>query len=128
AISGAHRGDTVALRRTLDAIKPGDEEGSVQSLLAEAGERPAELPLLRPLNFRHAQTKLLLVALASRGPRHLVSGAPIDVAGLFASSSAPGMRFSTRVRGRETGGLPTRTLPPPIHGGDRERLRLLAAC
>jgi hypothetical protein len=128
AISGAHRGDTVALRRTLDAIKPGDEEGSVQSLLAEAGERPAELRLLRPLNFRHAQTKLLLVALASRRPRHLVSGAPIDVAGLFASSSEPGMRIFARVPGPEIDGLANRILHPPIHGGDRERLRLLAAC
>ncbi len=128
AISGAHRGDTIALRRTLNAIRPGDEEGSVQRLLAEAGERPPELPVLRPLNFRHAQTKLLLVALASRRPRHLVSGVPIDAAGLFASSSDPGMRILAGDQSPQAAGLANRILHPPIHGGDRGRIKVLAAC
>ena len=128
AISGTHRGDTVALRRTLDAIKPGDEEGSVQRLLAEAGERPADLPLLRPLNFRHAQTKMLLVALAARRPRHLVSGKAVDIAELFASSGEAGMRIFAAAFGPETASLANRILHPPIHGGDRERVRVLAGC
>jgi hypothetical protein len=128
AISGAHRGDTVALRRTLDAIQPQDEEGSVQSLLAEAGERPAAPPILRPLNYRHAQTKLLLVALAARGPRHLLSGAPIGVAELIASASGPGMRIFTGAPAPEADGLANRLLHPPIQGGDPTRVRVLAAC
>lgn len=127
AISGNHRGDTVSLRRTLNAIRQGNEEGSVQNLLAEAGGPPAEPLALRPLNFRHARTKLQLVALAALGPRHLATGEVLDVAALCEQPNGPTVRLSSRKRvGEEEEGLANRLLHPPV---DRLPLRRqLAAC
>jgi hypothetical protein len=116
AISGSHRGDTVALRRTLDAIEPGDEARSVQNLLAEAGKRPQAPALLRPFRFRFARTKLQLVALCALGPRHLVTGQGLDVAALCANPKGPAVRLSSSNRSPEEGGLANRLLHPPFAG------------
>lgn len=125
AISGSHRGDTVAQRRMLDAIRPGDEEGSVANLLAEAGERPAEPPALRPFNFRHARTKLQLVALAALRPRHLLTGETLEVGKLCERPDGPSVRLSSNNELPEEEGLANRLLHPPIESGSlRRRLAL----
>lgn len=116
AISGAHRGDTVGLRRTLKAIVPGDEERSVQNLLAEAGERASEPPVLRPFKFNHARTKLQLTALAALGPRHLETGAELDIGDLCARPNGPAVRLSPKNRFPEDEGLANRLLHPPMTG------------
>jgi hypothetical protein len=116
AISGAHLGNTVALRRTLDSIKPCDEDESVRNLLAEAGRRPFEPAPLRPYNFRHARTKLQLVALAALGPRHLVTGERLDVAALCDQPHGPVVRLSSKNLLPEEEGLANRLLHPPLEG------------
>lgn len=89
AINGSHRGDTVGLRSTLAAIDPRDEEGSAQALLRGVGNSsvPFVLPL-RPFNFRHARSKLQLVALAELMPRDLETHQLIDV-GMLCSEEQP---------------------------------------
>lgn len=82
ALDGSHRGDTVGLRKTLEAIEPEDEDKSVQALLQRLGTRPSGPPQLRPFNFGHARSKLQLVALASLGPRNAFTGEPLDLPAL----------------------------------------------
>lgn len=116
AISGAHRGDTVGLRRTLKSLVPGDQEKSVQNLLAEAGERPSEPPVLRPFRFNHCRTKLQLTVLAALGPRHLESGMELDIGDLCARPNGPAVRLSSKNRFPEEEGLANRLLHPPMTG------------
>lgn len=84
ALAGTHSGDTVSTRRVLDAID-GDEHQSVQRLLQGTAVRPSELPDARSqFNFRHANSKLEMLALLALGPRDLSSGrlvAPTDLLG-----------------------------------------------
>jgi hypothetical protein len=126
AISGAHRGDTVALRRTLDAIKAGDEEVSVQNLLAETGERPSMVPTLRPFNFRYARTKLQLVALAALGPRDIVTNDFLSIADLCEQQDGPALRLSSKNLLEEEEGLANRLLHPRVQGIPLRRR--LASC
>lgn len=122
AISGAHRGDTVSLRRTLNAIRAGDEAGSVCNLLAEAGRRPTDQLILRPYRFRHARTKMQLVALSALGPRHFVTGDALDVSHLCEQPSGPTIRiFSTNdIPAKE--GLANRVLHPRGGGPIRRQI------
>jgi len=83
AVTGLHSGDTVAMRDSLAAIDA-DEDASVQRLLetvtghSDAGVRPLEaLQELSTYDFRHARTKLEILALLSLGPRHLQTGETI---------------------------------------------------
>jgi hypothetical protein len=126
AISGSHLGNTVALRRTLDSIQPRDEAGSVQNLLEEAGKRPSEPATLRPFNFRHARTKLQLVALAALGPRHLATTERLDVAALCDQPDGPAVRLSSKNRIPEEEGLANRLLHPSVDGSSLRRQ--LMAC
>ncbi|HEV7509082.1 MAG TPA: DUF262 domain-containing protein [Thermoanaerobaculia bacterium] len=121
AISGSHSGNTVALRRTLNAIVPESEERAVQNLLAEAGTRPTEPLALQPFNFRHARTKLQLVALAALGPRHLATGEELDVAELCEQEDGPALRLSSKNRTLEEGGLANRILHPQVVGSSLRR-------
>lgn len=73
--------------RHLEAIQPGDEEGSARRLLALTPEQPsAEVHRLDRFHAAHARSRLQLCALASLRPRH-TSGAPLDLAALL---STPG--------------------------------------
>jgi hypothetical protein len=122
AISGAHRGDTVGLRRTLNAIRPGDEAGSVCNLLAEAGRRSTEQLVLRPYRFRHARTKMQLVALSALGPRHLLTGEELDVSHLCDQANGPAIRiFSTNDMPAKEG-LANRVLHPYGEGPVRRQI------
>lgn len=126
AISGNHRGDTVSLRRTLNAIKPGDEEKSVQNLLAEAGGRPPEPLALQPLHFRHARTKLQLVALAALDPRRVATGKILNIADLCEQPDGPTVRLFPKSWTLEQEGLSNRLLHPPT--GSLPLRKQLAAC
>ncbi len=116
AISGSHRGDTVALRRTLNAIEPGNEERSVQNLLTEAGKRPQVSAWLRPFRFRFARTKLQLVALCNLVPRHLLTREVLNIADLCTNPNGPSIRLSSTNRSPEEEGLANRLLHPPLTG------------
>lgn len=84
ALAGTHSGDTVSTRRVLDAIN-GDEHHSVQRLLQGTASRPPKLPdASSQFNFRHAESKLEMLALLALGPRDVSSGrllAPTDLLG-----------------------------------------------
>jgi hypothetical protein len=115
AINGSHRGDTVGLRRTLTAIDPQDEERSVQALLQGLGETNPGALELRPFNFRHARSKLQLVALAALAPRDLRSGEPIDVTELCERDGNPAQRLvSDPSPGEPEVGLAGRVLHPRL--------------
>lgn len=84
ALAGTHSGDTVSTRRVLDAIN-GDEHHSVQRLLQGTASRPSKLPdASSQFNFRHAESKLEMLALLALDPRDVLSGqflAPTDLLG-----------------------------------------------
>jgi hypothetical protein len=76
AVTAQHKGDTVSTRRTLEAIQPGDEHGSVQSLLATLERREPDLDVER-FQFQTARSKVHTLALLSLGPRAMPrSGSP----------------------------------------------------
>ena len=82
AVSQAHRGESVPyVRKNYRALVAGDEEGSVQRLLAlvpsvpPASRNDLELSLYRPAT---AATKIELAALAALGPRRLVQADPLE--------------------------------------------------
>lgn len=82
---GAGRFDDRTLRRRGIVAVADDEEESVQDLLRlvhkEERPRPPELP--EAFDARADDSRIVLLALAHLGPRHLVSGDPIDIAGLL---------------------------------------------
>ncbi|WP_437748156.1 hypothetical protein WMF39_40970 [Sorangium sp. So ce1504] len=74
ALGARLTGATVGMRQHLACIRKDDEEGSVQRLLALAGTAPAEdVQHLRSFHFARARSKLQCCALASLGPRDLMS-------------------------------------------------------
>jgi hypothetical protein len=87
ALSAAHRGDTVSTRHVLDQID-GAEDDSVQRLLSGSHVRPAKLPdASSPFNFRHAESKLELLALLDLRPSDLSSKRSVETADLVEAES-----------------------------------------
>lgn len=115
AISGGHRGDTVGIRSTLEAIDPNDEEASVQALIRGLEKRPERPVELRPFNFGHARSKLHLVALAELQPRDLETELRLNVAALCDRGGTPAqlLTSSPDPEGPE-GGLAGRVLHPRL--------------
>ncbi len=87
ALNGAHRGDTVSTRNTLERIVANNEDQSVQMMLETVSKSP-ETPLdaAAKFNFRFASSKLLTLALLDLGPRDLESGASLDLEPLNAAT------------------------------------------
>lgn len=80
ALTGAHRGDTVSTRKTLDRINEGSEEASVQRLLNLVKGHPSDFPNIgEAFNFRFATSKLLTLAMLDLRPRNLDSGKFIEI-------------------------------------------------
>lgn len=123
AISGGHKGDTVGIRSTLEAIDSGDEEASGQALIRGLDERPDTPVELRPFNFGHARSKLHLVSLTELQPRHLETGRRLDVATLCEEGGNPAqpMASAPDPEGPE-GGLAGRILHPPKSPSQLRRL------
>ncbi|MGK4008727.1 DUF262 domain-containing protein [Sorangium sp. So ce1036] len=122
ALGARLTGATVGMRQHLACIRKDDEEGSVQRLLALAGTAPAEdVTLLHSFHFARARSKLQCCALASLGPRDLVTGELLDLPALL---SAPGEeKVPTVLRGKlaeddRASGLANRILHPrlPMRG------------
>jgi hypothetical protein len=79
ALSGLHRGDSVTTRTALDHVKPGDEEGSVQRMLAMVGHPSVEPPsVMDRFHFRYAMSKMQALALLELTPRDLETGQPLE--------------------------------------------------
>jgi len=88
ALSGAHRGDAIFTRASLEGIGAGDESVAVQRLLAAVDQRPSALPdVAAPFNFRHAAAKLQVLALLDLGPRDLATGERLSAGRLFGNGS-----------------------------------------
>lgn len=118
ALGARLTGATVGMRQHLACIRKDDEEGSVQRLLALAGSAPAEdVQHLHRFHFASARSKLQCCALASLGPRDLVTGEQLDVPALL---SAPGdEKVPTVLRGKlaedaRASGLANRILHPRL--------------
>lgn len=106
AWAGLHSADAASTRDAVKAIQH-DEDDTVQALLGTLGTqvRPPIAPLGR-YNFRHARTKLEILALLSLRPRHLVTGTPLQATSL----AAPKMVLHVVVGDT----LASRILHPPI--------------
>jgi hypothetical protein len=103
ALSGAHRGDAVFTRASLEGIGAGDESVAVQRLLSAVDQRPAALPdAAAPFNFRHAAAKLQALALLDLGPRDLETGERLSTARLF-DAGAGGAALPAIVAGGSSG-------------------------
>jgi hypothetical protein len=84
AVTGAHRGDVIPVRRkNLQAIVPEDEEASVQNLLALVPARSQPLASSGRFNAKDAAARLWMIVLASFGPRDLITGDPTDLGSLL---------------------------------------------
>lgn len=80
ALNGAHRGDTASTRRSIERIVSDNEDMSVQRLLEMVKDHPNTSPdATAPFNFRHATSKLQVLALLDLKPRDLETGALIDL-------------------------------------------------
>lgn len=89
AMTGAHRGDVVGMRRALEAVGE-NEHRSIQALIAATdAARPASIGLLEPFDARHARSRLELLALAGLEPRSLQTGQFVDIFALLENSQPP---------------------------------------
>jgi hypothetical protein len=139
AVSQAHRGESVPyVRKNYRALVAGDEEGSVQRLLAlippvpPASHNGLELSLYRPAT---AATKIELAALAALGPQRLVRADPletelaVDINELFGFVKAsklphwaPGMTGTLAART-----IAARLLHPPVESENESWATILAS-
>lgn len=84
ALTGSHRGDTVSTRRSLDQIDPSSEDASVQRMIHQVSSSVGPFPTIQePFNFRHASSKLQVLALLDLKPRDLHSGEIISIVDLL---------------------------------------------
>lgn len=74
--------DDRTFRRKGVAAVTADEEASMQALLRIVPASRAEIELPAAFDARSAKSRLVLLGMASLGPRDLERGQPIDVAGL----------------------------------------------
>lgn len=82
-VSEPHLDERTLLRRSVERIGD-DEEQSVQELLALLPrEAPDEIDLGSRFDSRAARTRLALLAMAQARPKDLLTGEPLDVAGLI---------------------------------------------
>lgn len=95
---GGSYDDRVLKRRGVDSISQ-DEEASVQALLKLVSSVPAIFEIAEQFDARSANSRLVLLALASLGPRALDNNGPIDIA--------------STIRSRERGNEVFRPIFPP---------------
>lgn len=79
ALTEAHRANTLNMRQALEAITPGDEHGSIQALLDGVKLMPQINLDTQPFALGWARCKLQILALLDLRPRHLVTGAPVEL-------------------------------------------------
>ncbi|MFO0761862.1 MAG: DUF262 domain-containing protein [Byssovorax sp.] len=118
ALGAQLTGAVVGMRQHLACVKQGDEEGSVQRLLALAGTEPVE-DMLRfdGFSFRTARSKLQCCALSSFAPLDLRTGERIDIPGLFPDDGDEKVTFLFRGKhnaGEGAQGLANRLLHPRL--------------
>lgn len=128
ALNGAHRGDTVSTRKSLDRIVLDSEEASVQRMLEMVSDPPTLWPdVADPFNFRFAASKLQALALLEFGPRDLETGAPLEL-GSFLDAPGEELPLPAVITNLAKGNSPTllrsvaNRLAHPSRGGMRRLL------
>jgi hypothetical protein len=101
--------DVRTLSRRAVASIQGDEEESVQALLATAPKKRTTVALDETFDGRAAQSKLAALAMVSLKPRSLESGRPLDVAHLLEEE---GVEAFKNVVAMTKGGPENRMLHP----------------
>jgi hypothetical protein len=123
ALNGAHQGNTVSTRASIERIVSDNEDTSVQRLLEMVKARPTALPdATAPFNFRHATSKLQTLALVDLKPRDLERGTVISL-DLLAGSQERDLSMTTIVE-KSRGALSKSVVNRLFHPG-RPRLRRL---
>jgi hypothetical protein len=110
AMTGAHRGDTVALRSTLASVRDHKETASVNALLHALPKRPSAEPRLGRFNFRTARSKLETLALLALDPKDLSTGRPVMITELLNKDRRETPPVLIDVRTDEAGDLKTLAL------------------
>jgi hypothetical protein len=81
------------LRRGVDVIEEGDEEMSVQALLALLPrEKGSDFMLPERFDGRAAESRLAMIGLSSLNPRRIIDGKKIDVASLIEENDIAAFR------------------------------------
>ena len=122
AINSRHQGNTVATRKTLQAIGP-DETQAVQALLSDVGNALDEPLPLTPYNFRYARSKLCTLALWALEPRHLATGKSLRITEIMGNGTPiQQIRAPRKDDAPIARGLANALLHPPVPGGPRRLL------
>lgn len=108
ALDGSHRGDTVALRRTIDVIGNGEHD-AIQQLLGLVGKDPVA-PEAGEFDFRHAASKIETLGLLDFAPRHLVTGSRIEISDVLVGAE------------KDRSAIPQIVRPPRGSAGDFRRV------
>jgi hypothetical protein len=108
------------IRAALDLIKRADSARSASARLRESTATDGQEFELRPHNSRNAATKVVCCVLADLGPRHLITGLPLDLEELLESE-----RPFPQVVVRSSAGSETRVLHPLLSRGAISNARRL---
>lgn len=86
-VTAKHREDRV-LRRQVVGVIDADETETIQALLELIPRKAHPIPLPDRFDARAADSRVVLLALSSLGPRSLFDGSPLDVAAVMAAAEA----------------------------------------
>jgi len=104
-------GDFSVIRRLFSLATLEDQSEAVQALLADVGTASRPPPFDPPPTLKSAEGKTLALFLADLGPRHLLSGEPLQVAPLLWKKK---LEVFTQLPLDERFGLFTAILHPPL--------------
>jgi len=113
-------------RRSISELKDDDEEANVQTLLRFVPREPSMAQWPETYDARAARSRLVLLALASLGPRELSGGHPIDIAALIEAKGPEAFRIVFPVRARATKNFrsPANRMLHPGAGSARQHVAL----
>ena len=111
------------LRKGVRVIEAGEEERSTQELLKLSPPDPKPSFVMPPaFDARAAANRVILVALATLRPRHLVTGEPLDVAITVEREQADAFRAIVGRRGLSASKTAANRIIHPAEAAIRQRL------
>lgn len=119
ALTEASKPGSVSSPHILHAISPGDEHGSVQALLAMVPRTPLIHLESRPFALSSTRCKIQMLALLDLAPRHLTTGAQVELRGGIKTLTRP---IATAAPGAWKQDLANVLVHPTIPGGLRRAL------
>jgi hypothetical protein len=121
-LSTAFFDERTLLRHGVDAVREGDEEGSVQKLLSLVPrELQADYTLPARFDARAADSRLALLGLVSLRPLDINDGSPIDIAALIEKNDVSAFRRVLPTDDR-LGSSPANRILLPGSGSARKEL------